>query len=182
MTADSVAGFTAQIQRSGSRRHRIAVIDGPNMSNLGARSKKVYGKIGSLDELKAYVAGYGAQLGVDVESFSSNHQGDILEFIHESAERVDGYIINPAGATTIGEGIRHALEDSGRPVMEVHFANIAASAGAARGLGGGSIQSSFTHTATGMCMGMRHYSYIAALTAMVFGLDDEGFLGQNLDR
>lgn len=70
--------FTAQIKRSGNRQHRIAVIDGPNMSNLGARSKKVYGKIGSLDELKAYVADYGRQLGVEVECFSSNHQGDIL--------------------------------------------------------------------------------------------------------
>jgi 3-dehydroquinate dehydratase II len=169
---------TVHISRRGNRRHRIAVIDGPNMSNLGARSKKVYGKIGSLDELKAYVADYGRQLGVDVENFSSNHQGDILEYIHASADRVDGYIINPAGATTIGEGIRHALEDTGRPVLEVHFANIAASAGASRGLGGGSIQSSFTHTATGMCMGMRQYSYIGALTALVHGLDDEDFLGK----
>ncbi|CAG7619352.1 type II 3-dehydroquinate dehydratase [Leucobacter soli] len=165
------------ITRTGSQRHRIAVIDGPNMSNLGARSKKVYGAIGSLDDLKAYVRDYGASLGVEVENFSSNHQGDILEFIHESADRVDGYIINPAGLTTVGEGVRHALEDTGRPVMEVHFANIAASAGGARGLGGGSIQSSFTHTATGMCMGMRQYSYIGALTALVFSLDDVGFLG-----
>jgi 3-dehydroquinate dehydratase-2 len=147
------------------------------MSNLGARSKKVYGKIGSLDELKAYVAAFGARLGVDVEAFSSNHQGDILEFIHGSAERVDGYIINPAGLTTVGEGVRHALEDSGRPVIEVHFANISASAGGARGLGGGSIRSSFTHTATGLCMGMRQYSYIGALTALVLALDDEDFLG-----
>ncbi len=169
---------TATIARESSRRHRIAVIDGPNMSNLGARSKKVYGKIGSLDELKAYVAGFGERLGVDVEAFSSNHQGDILEFIHASAERVDGYIINPAGLTTVGEGVRHALEDTGRPVIEVHFANISASAGGARGLGGGSIQSSFTHTATGMCMGMRQYSYIGALTALVLSLDDDGFLGQ----
>lgn len=173
--------YNVQIARSGNRQHVIAVIDGPNMSNLGARSKKVYGKIGSLDELKAYVAGFGEQLGVKVENFSSNHQGDILEYIHASASRVDGYIINPAGATTIGEGIRHALEDTGRPVIEVHFANIAASAGAARGLGGGSIQSSFSHTATGVCMGMRQYSYIGALTAMVMGLDDEDFLGATLD-
>jgi len=172
------APFSATIVRTGDRRHRIAVIDGPNMSNLGARSKKVYGKIGSLDELKQYVANFGRQLGVDVENFSSNHQGNILEFIHESADRVDGYIINPAGLTTVGEGVRHALEDTGRPVIEVHFANIAASAGAARGLGGGSIRSSFSHTATGVCMGMRQYSYIAALTALVLALDDEGFLGQ----
>ncbi|MEU6537160.1 type II 3-dehydroquinate dehydratase [Streptomyces sp. NPDC047000] len=165
------------INRRGDRRHRIAVIDGPNMSNLGARSKKVYGDIGSLDDLKTYVREYGAALGVDVENFSSNHQGDILEFIHESAARVDGYLINPAGLTTVGEGVRHALEDTGRPVIEVHFANITASAGGARGLGGGPINSSFTHTATGMCMGLRQYSYAGALTALVHGLDDPYFLG-----
>jgi len=165
------------VMRSGNRVHRIAVIDGPNMSSLGNRSKKVYGKIASLDDLKSYVANFGRQLGVEVENFSSNHQGDILEFIHESAARVDGYIINPAGLTTVGEGVRHALEDTQRPVIEVHFSNISAGAGAARGLGGGSINSSFTHTATGLCMGMRHYSYAAALTALVLGLDDTDFLG-----
>lgn len=169
--------FATNVIRGSDKRFHIAVIDGPNMSNLGARSKKVYGAVASLDELQSYVRDYGSRLGVDIESFSSNYEGAILEFIHESAARVDGYIINPAGLTTIGEGVRHALEDTGRPVMEVHFANISASAGASRGLGGGSIQSSFSHTATGVTYGMRQYSYIGALTALVFALDDVGFLG-----
>lgn len=169
------------ITRSGARRHRIALIDGPNMSSLGRRSKGVYGAIASLAELQAYVVGYGADLGVEVETFDSNYEGAILEFIHESAERVDGYIINPAGLTTKGEGVRHALEDTERPVVEVHFSNIQAAAGSSRGLGGGSIQSSFTHTATGMAMGLRQYSYIGALTALVHALDDQGFLGAALD-
>ncbi|OHZ01615.1 type II 3-dehydroquinate dehydratase [Salinicola sp. MIT1003] len=173
--------FSCDITRAGDREHRIAVIDGPNMSSLGNRSKKVYGRIGSLDELKTYIADYGRRLGVSVENFSSNYQGAILEFIHESAARVDGYIINPAGLTTVGEGVRHALEDTGRPVVEVHFSNIAASAGAARGLGGGSIHSSFTHTATGMTMGLRQYSYVAALTGLVHALDDQDFLGASID-
>lgn len=170
-----------KIARGSDRNHRIAVIDGPNMSSLGNRSKKVYGAIGSLDDLKAWVQSVGHGLGVTVENFSSNYQGAILEYIHESGARVDGYIINPAGLTTVGEGVRHALEDTGKPVIEVHFANISAGAGAARGLGGGSINSSFTHTATGMAMGMRHYSYAAALTGLVLALDDEGFLGAATD-
>lgn len=165
------------LTRTGTRKHLIAVIDGPNMSSLGNRSKKVYGGIGSLDDLKAWVRSVGTGLGVEVENFSSNYQGAILEFIHESASRVDGYIINPAGLTTVGEGVRHALEDTGRPSVEVHFANISASAGGARGLGGGSINSSFTHTATGMAMGLRQYSYAAALTGLVMALDDTDFLG-----
>lgn len=166
-----------RVTRALSTRHRIAVIDGPNMSSLGRRSQKVYGAISSLGDLQQYVVNYGANLGVDVETFDSNHEGDILEYIHESGERVDAYIINPAGLTTKGEGVRHALEDTGRPAVEVHFSNIQAGAGAARGLGGGSITSSFTHTATGMCMGLRHYSYAGALTALVHALDDEDFLG-----
>lgn len=169
---------THSIHRAGERRHRIAVIDGPNMSSLGRRSKQVYGAISSLADLQGFVVDYGADLGVDVETFDSNHEGNILEYIHESGERVDGYIINPAGLTTKGEGVRHALEDTGLPVVEVHFSNIQAGAGSARGLGGGSIASSFTHTATGLCMGLRHYSYIGALTALVHALDDQGFLGQ----
>ena len=173
---------TVSVIRQSTRQHRIAVIDGPNMSSLGRRSKKVYGAIGSLDDLKDYVHKFGEGLGVEVETFSSNFQGEILEFIHESAERVDGYIINPAGLTTVGEGVRHALEDTARPSIEVHFANISASAGGARGLGGGSINSSFTHTATGMAMGLRQYSYAAALTGLVLSLDDPGFLGEQAEK
>src|SRR3546814_5609161 len=78
------------LNRTGSRRHRIALIDGPNMSSLGARSRQVYGTIRSLDDLKAFVTSAGLDIGVEVETFSSNHMGDILEYIHGSAARVDG--------------------------------------------------------------------------------------------
>lgn len=165
------------ISRASDKKHLIAVIDGPNMSNLGARSKKIYGDISSLDELKAYVSNFGNDIGVEVENFSSNYEGAILEYIHESADRVDGYIINPAGLTTIGEGVRHALEETTKPFVEVHFSNIAQSAGGDRGLGGGSIKSSFTHSAAGITMGLRQYSYVGALVGLVFSLDDESFLG-----
>jgi len=166
------------ITRASDRAHKIALIDGPNMSNLGGRSKKIYGTIRSLDDLKAFVVDLGKRLGVEVEAFSSNHQGAILEFIHESAERVDGYIINPAGLTTVGEAVRHALEETERPVIEVHFANISAVSGTSRGLVGGTLKSTFTHTATGLAMGLRQYSYSAALLGLVQALDDPTFLGE----
>jgi len=165
------------LQRRGDRRHRIAVIDGPNMSNLGARSKKIYGDIRSLDDLKRFVTDFGQSIGVEIETFSSNYEGAILEFIHESAERADGYVINPAGLTTVGEAVRHALEETERPVIEVHFANISAVASAPRGLMGGTLQSRFTHTATGLAMGLRQYSYTAAVLGLVQALDDPAFLG-----
>lgn len=172
--------LSCTLTRAGSRRHRISVIDGPNMSNLGARSKKVYGSINSLDDLKALVTATGQDLGVEVETFSSNHMGDILEYIHASADRIDGYIINPAGLTTMGEAVRHALEDTTKAVVEVHFANISGAPGTPRGLMSGKLISTFTHTATGMCMGLRQYSYIGALVGLVMALDDSSFLGDGL--
>ena len=59
-----------QFPRTGTKVHRIALIDGPNMSNLGHRSKKVYGpNQGTIESLHAYVVSYGKSLGVDVETF-----------------------------------------------------------------------------------------------------------------
>src|SRR3546814_4971883 len=113
------AQYPFTLHRPGSPRHRIALIDGPNMSSLGSRSKQVYGTIRSLDDLKAFVTSAGLDIGVEVETFSSNHMGDILEYIHGSADRVDGYIINPAGLTTMGEAVRHALEDTTKPAIEI---------------------------------------------------------------
>lgn len=167
------------IHRSTNKSHKIALIDGPNMSNLGGRSKKIYGDISSLADLQAFVVNLGKDLGVEVETFDSNHMGDILEFLHESAARVDGYIINPAGLTTVGEAIRHALEETERPHIEVHFANISAVSGSPRGLVGGTLKSTFTHTATGLAMGLRQYSYSAALLGLIQSLDDETFLGSS---
>ena len=165
------------VHRRGDRRHRIALIDGPNMSNLGGRSKKIYGDIRSLKDLQQFVVSTGEDLGVEVETFDSNHMGDILEYVHGSAERVAGYLINPAGLTTVGEAVRHALEETQRPVVEVHFANISAVSGSPRGLVGGTLDSTFTKTATGLAMGLRQYSYTAALLGLVQALDDPSFLG-----
>jgi 3-dehydroquinate dehydratase-2 len=166
--------------RTGTRRHRIALIDGPNMSNLGRRNARVYGTISSLAELHRVVGEFADSLAVELETFSSNYEGAILEFLHESADRTDGYLINPAGLTTTGEATRHALEETGRPAIEVHFANITATAGSAgqsRGLPVGAWESRFSRTVTGVMMGMRQYSYFAALLALTLALDDETFLG-----
>ena len=114
-------GELGALRGAEARRWRVAVIDGPNMPNLGARDEGIYGKVACLADLQAFVAEVAAAVGVEVEPFASNHEGEILEFIHSSAERVDGYLINPAGLTFPGEATRHALVDSRRPYIEVHF-------------------------------------------------------------
>jgi 3-dehydroquinate dehydratase-2 len=87
------------LRTADARRWRIGVIDGPNMPNLGARDRDLYGPIGSLAELEAFVARVAAEIGVEVTAFASNFEGEILEFIHGRAADTDGYLINPAGLT-----------------------------------------------------------------------------------
>jgi 3-dehydroquinate dehydratase II len=168
--------------RSSNRNHQIVVIDGPNMTNLGARNRRVYGAIASLEDLQNFCKGFGASLGVTVTTFASNFEGAILEFIHESGKSADAYIINPAGLTETGVAIKHALTETGKPYVEVHFANIVAPPTAPRGLPIGPWQSTFSASAAGVMMGMREYSYSAAILSMAMALDDQNFLGAESER
>jgi 3-dehydroquinate dehydratase II len=153
--------------RTGDRQWHLAVMNGPNLSNLGRRDRRTYGAIGSIDDLDKLVTDFGELLGISVESFVSNYEGALLEFIHESADRTDGYLINPAGLTTQSEGMRHAFQETRRPVVELHFANIATAG----------LTSVFTPTMTGLMMGLREHGYLGAMLALVRALDDETFLG-----
>ena len=164
-------------QRTGTKRWQVLVLDGPNMPNLGQRNKRVYGPVASIDALQTFVREVGEGLGINVETFTSNHEGAILDTIHASAAATDAYILNPAGLTRSGEPTRHALEETGRPWVEVHFANIVAPPWSPRGLPGGPWESNFTRSATGMSMGLRQHSYVGALVSLVAALDDEAFLG-----
>lgn len=163
------------LRPEGSTRWRIAVIDGPNMSNLGNRSQAIYGQIRSLDDLQQLVRDVAEELNLELTQFSSNHEGEILEFIHGAAASHHGFIINPAGLTTYGEATRHALEDTTKPVIECHFSNTARHF-ATTVPPYLNQQSRFTYTATGLVMGMRQYSYVGALLGLALSLDDESFL------
>ena len=165
-----------RLRPEGAHRWRIAVINGPNMPNLGHRDTKVYGPIRSLADLERVVAEFAGLLGVDVVQYSSNHEGDILDFIHRTAPEADAFVINPAGLTTYGEATRHALADTERPYVEVHFANTARHFDGVSP-GGQRLESRFTFTAAGLVMGLRQYGYLGALLALALSLDDAGFLG-----
>lgn len=169
-----MSSVDSPLRPSGSRRWRIAVINGPNMPNLGQRDPKIYGPIRSLADLEQLVETFADTLGVEVVQYSSNHEGDILEFIHHAD--VAAFVINPAGLTTYGEATRHALADSGRPYVEVHFANTARHFDAVSS-GGEPLRSRFTYTAAGLVMGLRQYSYLGGLLALCLALDDDTFLG-----
>lgn len=170
-----------QLREESAQRWRIGVINGPNMPNLGNRDKEIYGPIRSLADLEELVSGFAEILGIDVVQYSSNHEGNILEFIHGVAHDVDAFLINPAGLTTYGEATRHALSDSGRPYVEVHFANIARHFDAVS-TGGQRLESRFTYTATGLVMGLRQYGYLGGLLSLCLALDDVSFLGTGSNK
>jgi len=161
-------------------RWRIGVVNGPNMPNLGHRDPKIYGPIDSLAALEKLVEEHAALLGVEVTQFASNAEGEILDFIHHSAPDLDGYLINPAGLTTYGEATRHALADSRRPYVEVHFSNTARHFDAVAA-GGQRLESRFTFTAAGLVMGLRQYSYLGAMLGLTLALDDQNFLAPKAD-
>lgn len=162
-----------EFPRTTNKKHRISVIDGPNVSNLGNRSRRMYGPIMSAESLHEFVREWGENLGVSIDIFMSNYEGAILEYIHDVASQLDGIIINPAGLTTQSAGVPQALFDTKLPVVEVHFTNISAGASSPRGPVYGAGESKFTPLATGNCMGLREYSYVAALTGLVLSLDNE---------
>ena len=163
--------------RTSDQRHRIALIEGPNTSNMGKRTKSVYGDTGTLDELKAFCVEVGDRFGVEIVTFSSNHEGDILEFIHDHASVCDAFIVNPAGLTLFGMSTLHALVETYKPWVEIHFANVTAAPGHPRAVPVGPWDSLFTKHATGVSMGLREHSYVGAILALTLALDDEGFLG-----
>lgn len=170
-----------RLRPAGATRWRIGVINGPNMPNLGRRDQSIYGPIDSIGALEQLVEQQAALLEVDVVQIASNFEGEILEFIHRSSADIHGYLINPAGLTTYGEATRHALADAGRPYVEVHFANTARHFDGVAAAGQ-RLESRFTYTAAGLVMGLRQYSYLAALLGLTLALDDQNFLAPSAPR
>lgn len=148
----------------------IGVIDGPNLSNLGKEAGPRDHGLGSWDELQSLVAKVGDSLGVGVKHFVNNYEGQILEWIHREGPHLDGIIVNPGGLTSYGEGLRHALEESGKPYVEVHFFNTVKHF--ARVSPHIRLESRLTSSALGLVSGFGEHTYTAALVALVNHLDE----------
>ena len=102
---------------------KMLVIHGPNLNMLGKREPHIYGHQ-SLDEINAQLQALGEKLGIDVETFQSNHEGIIVEKIQETVDTCDGILINPAAYTHTSIAIRDALALLSFPIIEVHLSNI----------------------------------------------------------
>lgn len=102
---------------------KILVIHGPNLNRLGARNTDVYGDK-NLDEINALLQKGAYELGVELDAFQSNHEGELVDLIQEKSSEATGIIINPGALTHYGLSLRDALADTGLPVIEVHLSNI----------------------------------------------------------
>lgn len=100
-------------------------MNGPNLRLLGQREPHVYGSE-TLAEISAELEGEARELGVSLEFFQSNHEGEILDYLEEVRSRAQGILINPAGLTHTSVSLRDALAGVGLPVVEVHLSNPAA--------------------------------------------------------
>jgi 3-dehydroquinate dehydratase-2 len=101
----------------------VLVVHGPNLDLMGTREPEIYGRV-TLQEINQRLQEEAKQLGLDVRFFQSNHEGEIVEAIHEARGWADAIVINPAAFTHYSISIRDALEAVQVPVVEVHLSNI----------------------------------------------------------
>ncbi len=102
---------------------KILVINGVNMNMLGIREPEKYGTI-TLKDLEKDLYAYSFELGIDIETYQSNHEGEIVEKIQQAKDTADGIVINAAAYTHTSVAIRDAISAVNIPTVEVHMTNI----------------------------------------------------------
>lgn len=101
----------------------VFVLNGPNLNLLGTREPEVYGTA-TLDDVRTLTEARAAQHGHAVEFRQSNHEGVLIDWIHEAREAAVGIVLNPGGFTHTSVAIRDALSAVEIPAVEVHLSNV----------------------------------------------------------
>ncbi len=136
----------------------VMVLNGPNLNLLGSREPEIYGST-TLDDIAALLVEQGQSLGIEVDCRQSNHEGHLIDWLHEAGGRGALAVILNAGAYThTSVALRDAVKSIGVPVIEVHLSNPAA-------------RESFRHrshvapVAAGVIQGFGAHGYALALDA-----------------
>jgi len=103
---------------------RILVLHGPNLNLLGTREPGHYGNV-TLADINQTLIELGDALNIEISTFQSNHEGELVDRIHQAAkEGIDGIVINPAAYTHTSIALRDAMLAISIPFIEVHLSNI----------------------------------------------------------
>ena len=106
-----------------SEPHNVLVLHGPNLNLLGLREPAIYGS-STLAEIDAELVALGQQLDIAVECRQSNHEGQLIDWLHEALGNKHGIVINPGGLTHTSVALRDAIAGIGLPVVECHLSNV----------------------------------------------------------
>lgn len=102
---------------------RMLLMNGPNLNMLGVRDPAIYGS-DTLEAIERMVVDYGAERGVEVDCFQSNHEGELIDRLHEAHGAYDGIVYNPGAHTHYSYALHDAVETIDVPVVEVHISDI----------------------------------------------------------
>ena len=141
---------------------KILVIHGPNLNLLGTREPEVYGSA-TLEEINGRLRAYAADKGIEVRTFQSNHEGAIIDAIHQAVGWADGLVINFGAYTHYSYAIRDAIAAIGLPTVEVHLSNVQAREGFRR-------LSVIAPVCLGQITGFGWQSYVLGLEALLMKL------------
>lgn len=100
----------------------ILVLHGPNLNLLGTREPQVYGTT-TLADIDAALKVEGEKLGLDVRALQSNHEGALIDALHDARTWAAGVLINPGGYTHTSVALRDAISATALPTVEVHLSN-----------------------------------------------------------
>ena len=136
---------------------KVSLIHGPNLNLIGLREPEFYGR-DSFDEINRKIKLRAQQLDMEVHIMQSNHEGEIIDAIHEARESADALIINPGAFTHYSYAIRDAITAVRLPAIEVHLSNVHAREAFRR-------ESVIAPVVSGQIIGMGPYGYLLALDA-----------------